>query len=354
MTRTENNVVSLPSAEAIEAEAASWFAKLQREDVSAEDRLSFRAWLAQSERHRETFDRLAMLWGELEILTELNDLSEPISPSDGARPFAEMGVSRRTFGTMAASLATVLVGGGSYVAYRRVNLREVAQFATKVGEQKTVVLSDGSTVQINTDSRVDVDFSFDARRVRLVRGEAHFEVAKDKRRPFSVFAAGGVVRAVGTAFAVRVQADQKVEVTVQEGRVALAALAVTSSLPSASDDEEASLQNQIGELTAGQSAVFTESVEQISQLPQAELNRKLSWRQGVLAYAGEPLAAVIEDISRYTDVTIEIVDPALEERPVGGYFQVGEVDALLDALEVTFGLPVERVDAQLVRVGDTS
>jgi transmembrane sensor len=214
----------------------------------------------------------------------------------------------------------------------------MGEFATRVGEQKKVQLADGSVVQLNTKSAIRVDYTESVRNVFLLYGEAYFDVAKNPLRLFSVFAAANVVTALGTAFAVRLQPDAALDVTVEEGRVALATASAKES------------QHIVAELTARQSAVFSKKVKHIVQMADAQFVQKLAWRYGVLAYAGVSLSDVVADVSRYTNVKIEIVDPALRAKPIGGVFRVGELDALFDSLHVTFGLKIDRVNPKLVYI----
>ncbi|RLA51307.1 MAG: hypothetical protein DRR42_10690, partial [Gammaproteobacteria bacterium] len=164
--------------------------------------------------------------------------------------------------------------------------------------------------------------------------------------PFFVHASKGVATAVGTAFTVRMHED-KLEVTVAEGRVALSGLLETEI---SRRDDPLSPVDPVMEVTAGQNAIFDEKVEHIEYLEPSALNRKLSWREGVLAFSGEPLSNVIADISRYTDVTIEIRGEDLRGLPVAGYFKVGEVEAILQALELMADVKVERVSEKFVRL----
>jgi len=248
---------------------------------------------------------------------------------------------------IAASISAVMLGSGVYFLNHNNPALQAGEFVTQIGEQKTIELVDGSSVILNTGSLIEVAFSKDERGIRLVRGEAYFAVSKDKRRPFVVYAASSAVKAVGTAFTVRVR-SQALEVTVEEGRVAL--LSIPNPASAGGDILENAAQSPVTELTAGQSVVFDKQVEDLELMQSAELNRKLAWRQGILAYAGDPLEDVIDDISRYTDLKIEIVDPALRSLPIGGYFKVGETDALFDSLELTFGITVERVHTGYIRL----
>src|SRR5690606_23127337 len=95
---------------------------------------------------------------------------------------------------------------------------------TEVGEHRTFSLPDGSTITLNTNSELKVTYDKDFRNIRLLRGEAHFEVARDLDRPFLVYAGNGLVRAVGTAFTVFIHDPKEVEVTVTHGVIEVSAL----------------------------------------------------------------------------------------------------------------------------------
>lgn len=344
MSKLVDNIVPLPSAEEIEAEAAAWLVRLDREHVPPASLAEFKRWLNASERHKAAFESLSTLWKDLEILGELND----IAASNQPLPLRQVEPRSWVLG-LAASLALLVgVGGVMFLLHGQDARNSAGTYATATGEQRTVELRDGSRVELNTASRIEVEFSGNARRVHLIAGEAFFDVAHDRRRPFTVAAADSLVEAVGTAFNVKLRQGNAIEVTVEEGRVAVATAAEAAARADRADVGPRAM------LSAGQSTVFTERVEAIVQIPVSELDRKLAWRSGLLAYAGEPLADVIADISRYTDMTIEISDLALAQKPVGGYFRVGEVEALLEALELSFGVRVERVTANHVRLHEAS
>ena len=344
MSNNNGKIISLPDAENVRMEAASWITVLGRDQLTSEDAAKFKEWLGQSDRHKEAFQSLSVLCGELSILKELDDVA---TATIEAMPPEANYLPRRAIFAAAASIAAVMVVGGAYQFFQQRSLLQDAVFATVVGEQQTIELVDGSSVQINTDTKVYVDFSRGERRIQLARGEAYFDVVKDSKRPFSVVVGDRVITAVGTAFSVRKRKNDAVEVTVEEGRVALAALATAEGR---SDIMQTVLRPPIAQLSAGQSTVFRETVEDIKQMPAPELQRKLAWRQGMLAYSGEPLADVIEDISRYTDIRIEVADQALLDRQVAGYFRAEEVDASISSLALSFGLRLEYLGANHVRL----
>ena len=361
---TETKIVTLPVNEELEAQAAQWLTVMGREVVTDSDYIQLKKWLDQSDRHRTTFEKLNALWDDLVVLKELDDIAESAIATPTPRRIHWQ--HNPLFAVAASLIVGVLITTMVYFNNLE-NLNQQANFVTGIGQQQTIRLADGSTLLLNTDSNVQVDFSKDQRNVRLVKGEAHFAVAKNKQRPFRVYAADGVVKAVGTAFTVRLRSTDQVEVTVEEGRVALSTAQPTlnpvtqaiskvgtennhqKTQTQAAQDPIASPQT-LAELTAGQSVIFGTQVKQISQMQTPELNRKLAWRQGMLAYADESLLDVVADVSRYTDIVIEITDPSLRNIPIAGYFRVGEVEALFDSLEVTFGLQIERISDKHVRL----
>lgn len=342
-----NNIIRLVDLATIEAQAADWVARLDREAPSASDLADFGAWKALSPEHQQAADRLQGLWSEFNILAKLTPATQDrivVSPKR-ATPSPPWWVA----GLVAASLVVVCLGA-VFVLQR---LPHTQVYDTAVGGQRTINLEDGSSIQLNTNSQVEVRYSPKARDLRLIRGEAYFEVSPNKQRPFSVYAHEGVVRAVGTAFVVRLTGD-RVEITVTKGKVELAAF--THPVGRASLDRVASLPRKpltMVSATHGTTELAVlEQTHLIEHLDLAapEVTRKLAWRQGMLVFNGETLPNVVADVSRYTDVQIDIADPTLNSLKVGGYFKVGEIDPMLEALESSFGVRVERVDDKHVRL----
>jgi len=192
------------TAEDIEAEAARWVWRLDRDGRVPELEIQLEAWLAGDARRRGAFLKAESVWT---LLDRAGAAASPSSSAKSARP-----VSRRVLLAGAGgAIAAALVAGGVLI------LRE-DRFSTGIGEVRRVPLEDGSAVAINTASAVEVAFQRTQRTVRLRDGEAWFQVAKDVRRPFVVEAGAVRVRAVGTAFSVRRRANGA-DVLVTEGVV---------------------------------------------------------------------------------------------------------------------------------------
>lgn len=346
---TEQKIISLPNQKVIEEEAALWVMRLDDDGVSAADKASFRTWYHASEQNKAAFDQLLTLWGGLDSLPDLTDLaaSDAVVAAlneDRRLPFRP---STRKFlvGAIAASFALMCVLATS-VVFDPAEPGFERTYQTKIGQQQTVDLPDGSTVILNTGSRLSAVFTSEARSLTLESGEAFFDVAHDKTRPFSVETKSGLVTAVGTAFSVRVH-QEKMDVVVTEGRVALAPI-IASIQDSAAPSK--AVARSVMEITAGQTVAFAQRVETLDQIEPSAIERRLDWRDGVLAFKGEPLEQVISDISRYTDLVIDIDDAELRQQPIGGYFEVGETEALFEALAELSDLQVEWIDERHVKI----
>ena len=331
----------------INQQACAWIAKLHGEP-SAKDLQNFRAWMAQSPAHKTEVRQLAKLWGELDVLTELAVVQEPLSTqSTSARLFDKVAAlikfsnwNRPLTAMVTATLVAVL-------ALPIIIDINKTTYSTDIGEQELITLRDGSTVLLNTNSSIRVDYSLETRNISLLSGQAHFEVTKDNSRPFNVYAGTGLVRAVGTAFSVYLQPDI-IEVTVTEGTIELSAVAPAPAPTNQPETEPTAPSKTITKLslvTAGQNATMdqdTSSIDSIEVIDAPEIVQKLAWHQGLLRFSGDPLEDVVAEISRYTDLSIVILDPEIRDLRIGGFFKVGETEKMFQALETSFGINVKR------------
>lgn len=330
------NVVNFPDRSPVEDEAARWVVRVDAGDLSEAERVSFEAWKAVPG-NSEAYQRLRAHWADLDGLAEL-------STAGAAREAAPPAMLRWGGLGLAAAALLVIVAVGFWPkspapaapVIAEAASPAVGMFQTALGDRQRIPLEDGSVITLNTASQIEVRMTPVERSIRLLSGEAFFEVAHDASRPFRVYAGDGVTMAVGTAFSVRLQ-DDAIEVVVSEGKVAFSKLA----------DH---VDEAVAYVAAGEAATFRDKVKLIETVDTAEVDRKLSWRQGRLVFAGEPLSQVVADIARYTDIEFEFATPELASMPIGAYFEVGEVDRMLEALETSAGLRVERVDATHVRI----
>ncbi|HEY0281914.1 MAG TPA: FecR domain-containing protein [Rhizomicrobium sp.] len=337
-------IVKFPDVSTVEAEAAEWIVRLDA-GGPAEDYARFLEWQNRSPLHREAALRLTALWSQFDALKEF------------AAPFPGAGERRQTWTrrlwnagseaswrkvASAAALLVLLAGAGLFYTHKQPAPLVAIPYETALGSQKDISLPDGSTVVLNTNSRLDVVYSKTRRDVYLHRGEAFFEIASSDKRPFTVHANAKQIHDIGTAFDVRLLRNA-VEVTVTKGAVEL----VNAARPDAPSKDKV---ERLGVVSAGQNAVFSRKLEYVKPLTDAEINRHLAWREGILVYAGEPLARVVEDVSRYTNIRIELGDPKLRDIQVGGYFEISKIGSAFEALEKNFGIQARWRDTRHVRL----
>jgi transmembrane sensor len=345
----KGRILTFPDTAAIEAEAAVWVARFDAGDVSAKDQASFQEWLNRSALHREAIAEYGKLWSEFDVLKLLTDSDEAGRQASARDNHAGMLERARPWLAACAAAVIVAAAGGAVFfrpkppqALARIEHRSPAPlfYETAIGGHKGITLADGSSIILNTNSRVNVNFSDTRRDIHLVRGEAYFEVVHDKARPFTVYANNYVIRDIGTAFDVHLSKAGLVEVRVTKGSVEVAP---------ANNEHVAGVGKSLGILAAGHDIVLGRSVEAVKIVSNADMGRKLAWRQGELIYTGQPLGEVLADISRYSDIKIELADPALENLPVGGAFRTDQIEAIFTALENNFGVRAEWTDPQHVR-----
>src|ERR1700693_49456 len=223
-----SDIVKLRTRAEIDEEAAVWTWRLDAGPLGPVDQQAYDAWLRQDPRHRRAVEELSRVWQAPRGLAEAKRDEKIATFTDAARRAAQRVHHRRCLAAAAAA-AAVLVAVGALLWLSQGS--EIQTLATAVGQQRSVTLADGSVIALNTNTIVETDLSRHFRQIYLRKGEAHFQVAHDRSRPFLVHAGDAVVRAVGTEFEVRVLTDQRIDVVVNEGRVEVQATAPPPSSP---------------------------------------------------------------------------------------------------------------------------
>jgi len=341
----------------ITAEASAWLAQLESGDLSGADLAAFREWMGRSPAHAKEMRAMAALSRRLSVLTEM---AEPLARAASADSGLRKPRARKTGRLVAvASMVTAcFVAAGVFFAPSILLLSapEPARYETAVGEYRLVRLSDGTTMKLNTDTTIEVDYGETMRRVHLLRGEAVFNVAHSPDRPFVVYSGETAAEAIGTSFIVRLR-EQVTELSVIEGVVSFAKVvqAAKSKAGAAKpaqgreDAEKPQRETQAILLMAGQALTSAQipaetSAQQtvpVALIAPRELQRKLSWTDGVFDFSDTPLQEVVDEINRYNPVQVEIVDADLRAMKFGGIFETSDPEALLEALE-DLGVRVER------------
>lgn len=312
--------------DAIDSRAAAWLA--ERDDGLSEERQrEFDAWCSADPRHAAAVARLDATWS---ALLQLRDYR----PSARVHPDPDILAPRRLPRLLAfsrpllfaAAAAIAIVAVWQWPRAKSPPPPVLAEtYATTVGGYERLTLSDGSVLQLNDSSEVRVQFTDTERRLHLVRGQAHFTVAKNKSRPFIVSTPAVAVRAVGTAFDVRLAA-KGVEVLVTEGIVQLDRAAPAT--PSAGSSSSPLV-------SAGWLAVIPHeatAAPTLTPVDPAALHEALSWQGPRLVFVETPLADVIAQFNRRNQIQISLGDPSLANLPVGGSFRAENVDAFVRLL----------------------
>jgi transmembrane sensor len=290
------------TAHQIDLEAAQWAARMDRGPLEPEQEKHFLAWLDEDRRCLGAYGRMRAIALSTERARALGPDFNPAA----FEPQAQFSWDRRRtlqWGGAIAAGALIAVGGTWQFLRRR------GRFSTGKGETKVVALKDGSVVTLNTASEIQVDYSDAMRAVELIQGEALFDVAKSKARPFVVSAGDTKVRAVGTSFTVRRLETAPVQVLVREGVVEVFRPAIDAA-PLRIFANNMALAPQ-GDATAIAA----------KPIPAAQVNRQMAWQKGQIAFEGETLAKAAAEFSRYSDTRIVIEDPALAGEEIAGLFK---------------------------------
>ena len=271
-----NSSQPLPAAD---AEAALWAARLEGSTLNATDRTALDAWLAAAPSHRTLLSSYCQFSADLELelpaLVAAGRIAMP-SPAAPRRSAAVTWITASAFAAAAAIAVTV------WFQSPRVTPQTIA---TAVAQRQSIVLADGTRVELNARTSLQVELSRSERRVRLASGEAFFQVRKDSSRPFIVETPAGSVRVTGTTFNVLAASPSTLAVTVVEGSVAVRpAFSASSSFALTANDQ----------LTASSQPGAT-----VKKLTAAALANTLAWRQGTIVFEDIPLAEALARFAHY-------------------------------------------------------
>lgn len=310
--------------------AAIWVGRINSQTLSDEELWALERWLNQSPAHRAEFDTLQEVWdlcGSLEDDEELLRYTYPAEPNR-KRYYAWAA----SFAALALTLLFVFLPPAS-------SSPEIVRFTTQIGEQRHVSLPDGSTIQLNTNTSLLVDFSERQRRVLLEKGEAFFSVAKEQERLFSVQTGSQSISVLGTRFNVR-QSGNQFTVSVEEGVVAVHRKEEPLRLGTLADASQANQISGQYKLLAGQIMTFADDSYRVATDEHDNLARQLNWREGIVTFEETPLMDVVAELNRYSKQRILIADNGLMQLKVTGVFHLQQLQQVLSGLEATFPLEI--------------
>lgn len=305
--------------------ALDWW--VRRRSASADVASAFEAWLNEAPENAEAYAEVERAWGAAGDAVE-----DPELVAFRRRVSGRAGLPRRA---IAAGLAAAVLGVSAVGAYQLVTPKGLVDqsFRTAVGQRATVTLPDGTTVTLNTDTVVRTRADDERRLVYLDRGQAYFKVAKDRRHPFVVAAAGRTVTALGTAFDVRVD-GRELKVVLVEGRVRVESLKPPPTATSPNTAEAAPAQEGLAtEMGPGSQLVAPDDADW--RVTRTDTARETSWLHGRIVIDDKPLREVIEELNRYSNRKVVLADPELGEAHLSGIFRPGDLNGLIIALETS-------------------
>jgi transmembrane sensor len=328
-----SHLIQFPNERGIQEAAGVWIAKLDRE-MSPAELASLSTWLNADTRHREALIEMADLWDRMDVLKEISELF-PLESAGEASSAAHRRLRPALLLLVVPLLAVMAWFGVQYLQRQIFD----AEYQTRVGEQRTITLPDHSVVMLNTATLMKVHYTDAMRRVELLQGEAHFQVAKNRQRVFSVRAGSSEFRAVGTAFDVRVGLDRSANLTVTEGRVQV--LVLTPARPGTGSLPATEIM-----VDAGKEVAIRSTIQTVQRLEPTQLDAALAWRHGMIIFDARPLEDALREVSRYSTVHFQIDRDDMRHLPVSGYFRVGDIDALVTTLRTNFNI-------EAIREGDS-
>lgn len=306
-----------------QTQARDWWVRAHGGNMDAIEQSRFQTWLNANPQHQSAFEDINGLWRELD---GIKDLIEVVIPATKPKP-------RRTVRwqwSLPALAACLLVS----VLYPTASIKLRADESTDIAETRTVQLSDGSIVEMNSETALSINMTYKTRELNLLQGEAQFKVSPDPNRPFKVRAGNGIITALGTAFNVR-HSKQNIEVTVTEHSVAVKL------------DGNPATQTSETIVAQGQQVAYNNE-NGLSAAKTVDTRIATAWQRGKLVFQDKPLGEVIAELNHYHRGYFVVADPAIAQRRVNGVFNTDNPVAALNAIEKFQHLRSNRLSHYLV------
>lgn len=347
ITKTSNDKKS------VQEQANFWITRLDK-GMSSAEKQQLIAWLNQDKAHYCALRRMTTLWGDISTQYDLQGIFEAPSDKNSRRDYIMKGsLAASIFAIAMLTVNLVSEIDKLWQSPNNSHSQPLAYqtFKTLFGQQKQITLTDGSAVTLNTNTVIEVAYSKLQRKITLIRGEAKFDVAKDKNRPFSVISGGKSFTALGTIYNVQRYNDSDMELLVEEGKVlvsdvntpraTLLKTITSSNLDSLTNKEK----NNI--VAAGKKiAIHQHNIKQVQTLSASEIEKDLAWQQGMLIFNGEPLTQVLAEIQRYNAVNFApIADDNMANIKVSGYFKTDDINGLLQSLNYNFAISYHKLNS---------
>jgi transmembrane sensor len=305
-------------------DALEWFARLRNTTPDPATQAAFERWIATSPLHAQHYRELEEMWGAPAFKKAVQSLPATPVPQLEVKT-KNLGWTRR-FAAMAAA-AVMAIGIWQYPVMM---LRWEADYLTTVGDRSSVTLPDGSVMTLDTASAVAVDFADGKRNIKLLQGEAFFDVKPDPAHPFRVVASYSEVEVRGTAFSVR-RDDEADRVVLEHGLVEVRRVG--------NQPEKANLRP--GEM------IFASGAS-LSAISPADLSTALAWRDGRLIFEDQPFSRVLSELQRYYRATVVMVDKRHDQLAVTGNYRLDNVEAAIQTLADAAGVSMTRLPGGII------
>jgi transmembrane sensor len=359
---------SKPNAQILE-EASTWFVELSEGEVSASAREEFTTWLRASPEHVRAFLQISAVWEDAPLLgkrgsldieallaaarSESNVVSLGVTGPARAAKESKRRMDRRARRAvpfaLAAGILAVAVGTGLWVRWGR------GMYSTGIGETRWVSLADGSTIELNAESRIRVRLTRTERDVDLLQGQALFQVDKNPARPFVVHSGPAQITDVGTEFDVY-RRDSDTVVTVIEGRVAVRTAPTSGPMRSPAPRGGTQLFSVAPPVhpDAHVLGMVIAAGEQVDLSPHAlpqpthiDVAAATAWTRQTLVFASAPLSEVVVQYNLYHEKPLVIEDPSLASYHVSGVFSATDSTALVAFLRTQPTLAIQETDEEI-------
>lgn len=309
---------SSPSERSLK-QALEWFFQLQSENCSKEDRQQFERWYNKSEENRVAYLHAESLWSNLNQLKKKND----IPGLSEARQYHPRQRTIRLLSIAAPLLVCSMLVSVGWMEYNA----ETTVYTTQLGEKRSVTLSDGSTIDLNTDTLLHVKLSPLRRKFTLDTGEAIFNVQREYFRAFDVYAGQLKIRDIGTRFNVR-RHNEAISVAVLEGAVEING-------------------EQIDE---GFQRTY-HAPNSATELQRINIDQVEAWKHGRLQFQQTPLKQVAAELERYHPIRFVFVDPAIAQETLSGMFDTDDLMLFVNGIERILPVKAKHLaDKQLVLI----
>lgn len=318
MSQMNPRPISATRMAAIKEQAAAWLQQCDFGELTESDEARLEAWLAESHAHRAVYWRLKAAWREtyrLSVLRQRNTDHTAERTPFGKAPSLVLGLA-------AAVAAVFVLSAGTLIAFKDSQDRT---YSTPVGGHETVRFSDGTQIELNTNTVLRAQMTTRERTVWLEKGEAYFQVKHDPGRPMVVIAGARRITDLGTQFLVRRDSD-RLKVALFEGRVRFGAI----------------------NLNPGDEVTATATAISVSQKSVEDLTNEIAWRNGVLAFRHATLGDAAKAFNRYNAKKLILVDQEIARETVGGTFRTNDVEGFTAVVKALLGLHAVNEGNQIV------